>query len=61
MNRTDQQKAKEFYKRLNDEIKANDNYKFRNLNKGFYDGIEHGIKFAKMQFKFLYRYEDDSK
>ncbi|MFL2100074.1 hypothetical protein [Desemzia sp. FAM 23989] len=61
MIRTNQQKAQEFYKRLNDEVKINDNRKFKNLNKEFYDGIEHGIKFAKMHYKFTHGIQEENK
>lgn len=61
MIRTDQQKAQEFYKRLSNEVKANDKYQFRNLNKGFYDGIEQGIEFAKMQYKFIHGIKEENK
>lgn len=59
--KSNQEKAEEFYKRLNDEIKEIDNREFKNLNKEFYDGIKHGIEFAKMQYKLTHRIMEENK
>lgn len=59
--KSNQEKAEEFYKRLNDEIKEIDNREFKNLNKEFYDGIKHGIEYAKMHYKSTHRIQEESK